>query len=424
MLAALLAIALASPPVSPGPRYTTRECMRSVRNSRGLTCGANLAFFEFAPASGAGMGTMCACTTPTGAKGETLTFTRASSGTCLKSTNATSIANGDLVTCATNQPRVMPGFDPSGVLGLLVESSRTNVALQSGDLSNAAYTSVGAPTVTGNTTVAPDGTTTMTTIQDNSGAAQEGRAQTVTVTAASTNTLSLFVKAGTLSSVTLSLDGTLQTCPGLSSTVATLCSVTDASASGVSISAQVLGGTVVGDTGTFVAWGMQVETTPYTTSYIATTAAAVTRAVDDPTIALTSTTVTAPFSLAGTVVTPSAAVPNARLHGTLGPAGLATYVADSFQAGSSWSADSTQVTPNTFSTGQLVSTSSVVRAATYHDGTNFAGCINGACTTSARAWTSLASVTTYKPGMYSTVNGVVNGVVKQICFDPDPARCQ
>lgn len=226
--------------------------------------------------------TVPATSWPTGAKGEALTFARTSTATCTKTAAGglatTGIANGDLVTMSAGQPRVE--YDSAGTLGLLVESSRQNVNLQSADLANVVYTSVGAPTVTANTTVAPDNTTSMATIQDNSAAALEGRAQTVIVTAAAAYTMSVFVKAGTLSAVTLSLDGTTATCATLSATTATRCSVTDASSSGVAIVAQVTGGTVIGDTGTFIAWGQQVEPGSYMTSYIPTTSAAVTRVAE------------------------------------------------------------------------------------------------------------------------------------------------
>src|SRR4029077_1644502 len=127
--------------------------------------------FEFAPASGVGMGTACACTTPTGSKGETLTFARSSSATCLKTvgTAPQTIANGDMVTCTTNQPRVMPGADGTNILGLLVEDARTNSALRSQQIENAAWTAanavVAAPTITANAAVAPDGTTTAERVQ-------------------------------------------------------------------------------------------------------------------------------------------------------------------------------------------------------------------------------------------------------------------
>ena len=75
---ALLAIAL----------LAQADCTREGGRCRGARMGdrgggPRFAYFEFAPEGGAGMTAACACTTPTGAKGETLTFSRASSGTCL-----------------------------------------------------------------------------------------------------------------------------------------------------------------------------------------------------------------------------------------------------------------------------------------------------------------------------------------------------
>jgi len=126
------------------------------------------ALFEFAPSSGAGMGAACACTTPTGAKGEALTFTRTGNATCSKQGLATTgIANGDLVVCAGDQPRVEPS---GGVLGLRVEGARTNSLLRSQELDNAAWTLDFAgggviPTRTANAATAPDGTTTAERLQ-------------------------------------------------------------------------------------------------------------------------------------------------------------------------------------------------------------------------------------------------------------------
>jgi len=68
------------------------------------------------------------------------------------------------VAAATSAPRF--DYDPATLapLGLLIEEARTNLALQSGDLSNAAWhpasVTVALPVVTGAQAVAPDGTTT------------------------------------------------------------------------------------------------------------------------------------------------------------------------------------------------------------------------------------------------------------------------
>jgi hypothetical protein len=85
-----------------------------------------------------------------------ITFTRASTATYTD-------ASGTIQTAAANAPR----WDYAGgsLRGLLIEEARTNLALRSGDLSNAASwpvvnNVVALPTVTGNNTASPDGTTT------------------------------------------------------------------------------------------------------------------------------------------------------------------------------------------------------------------------------------------------------------------------
>lgn len=101
-------------------------------NGRG-GAGAAAKFFEFAPAAGTGMTAPCACTNPTGTKSEALTFTRSSSAWCAKQGYAsTGIADGDLVLCPANKPRVEMTSD--GGVGLLVEGAATNILTQPRDV--------------------------------------------------------------------------------------------------------------------------------------------------------------------------------------------------------------------------------------------------------------------------------------------------
>lgn len=125
------------------------------------------ALFEFAPASGAGMGTVCAGTIPTSAGGLAGTFTRASDAWCSKQGLAsTGIANGDLVALTTNQPRIEPS---GGVLGFRSEQTRVNTPLWSQQFDNATwnklFSGVAAPVVTANAATAPDGTLTADRVQ-------------------------------------------------------------------------------------------------------------------------------------------------------------------------------------------------------------------------------------------------------------------
>lgn len=284
------------------------------RSTRGLECGGqSLAFFEFAPVNGAGMGTACACTTPTGAKGEAMTFTRTGNATCSKQGLATTgIANGDLVVCSGNQPRVESS---GGVLGLRVEGSRTSSLLRFVELCDTAWGNVGTPALTGQTVT---GTACVTTtpqtspfvgtfenaavlIDDNDAAAQEGRSQSVTVSAGVAHTMHCYLKAGTLTSAAITLDGTSATITGLSTSTWSIVEVTDVSSSGVSIVAQVLNGSTAAGTGTVIWGGCQVEAGSYRTSIIPTTSAAVTRNAEVATVTLSPDRTDTTICLAATI---------------------------------------------------------------------------------------------------------------------------
>ena len=116
-------------------------------------------------AASAGAGTECACAAVTGARGEALTLTRASSATCTKTTGVEpqAIAVGDLVTCAANQPLVEPGPFADTRLKVRAEGAATNIIVRSQEFSSASWVAggtLGTPTVTADQAVAPDGTTT------------------------------------------------------------------------------------------------------------------------------------------------------------------------------------------------------------------------------------------------------------------------
>lgn len=104
------------------------------RSDRGFSCGPGLAFFEFAPASGAGLGSPCGCAAVTGAKGEAVTFTRASVAECYANNGQT------LTQCGSGLPRVSSGSALSSWAGLWVEWGALNLLLQNRDLSQAVWT--------------------------------------------------------------------------------------------------------------------------------------------------------------------------------------------------------------------------------------------------------------------------------------------
>lgn len=80
----------------------------------------------------------------------------------------------------------------------LLELSRANLLLRSEEFDNASWASVGTPVVTANDATAPDGTTTADKIEDNDAAGHEYREQVVTVANDSvTRVASVFVKKRT-----------------------------------------------------------------------------------------------------------------------------------------------------------------------------------------------------------------------------------
>lgn len=148
---------------------------------------SSYALFEAFPSSGAGTTTACSTTAPTGAKGESLTFTRASVAECYSNDGQT------LTQMAVDKPAVSSGRVDSTWLGIWTEPSRDNEAVYSRDLSQAAWVKTSmtcAKTATGMRADA-NGASTCTA----SGA--NGTVLQTLVTGASTRTTSFHVKRRT-----------------------------------------------------------------------------------------------------------------------------------------------------------------------------------------------------------------------------------
>lgn len=383
------------------------------RSHRGFEQSSG-ALYEFAPVSGAGMGTACACTTPTGSKSETLTFSRTSNGTCNPVGNAgAGLANNALVTCGSGGARVEPS---GGVLGLRVEAAADNVLLRFIELNNPPWADVGTPTPTTAQTSPWVGTFASSAVlyDDNDGAAFEGRTQTISVTAATQYTMSCWVKAGTLSSWTLSLDGTTASGTGLSSTTWSLVQVTDASSSGVAVSAQVLNGSTAAATGTLTWGGCQVELGAYPTSMIPTTAAVATRAAEAATLTLPVDRTDTTICLAATIDpdwSTSAAVP---AFGTAVGWAAPMISLLSFPAGAA------RFFTSNGTTGAFVSGRQ--RLIGRDNNTTVSLSINGTLTSAAVG----ASVDRWTTAMGIGSGGagaVLNSIVSLVQADPDPTRC-
>lgn len=394
--------------------------------------GAGLAFFEAFPASGAGTSGVCSTTAPTGAKGETLTFTRGSSATCTKTATGglvtSGIADGALVELSSNQPRVE--YDAQGYLGLLVEESRQNVMVRFIDYANAAWADVGTPTLTGSQNSPWSGTYATSAVQfdDNDGVAFEGRSQAVTVSAGAAYTMHCYVKAGTATDARITLDGTAATITGLSASTWSIIEVTDASSSGVSISAQAMVGDAVGDTGTVIFGGCQVEAGTYRTSIIPTVAAAVTRSAENADFPLALSPASG-VSVAATlnVVSTSAMLAGSGLWlpspsgGSLGAAFTSPYVWHyAGSTGGNLSIDAT----GSASAGAATAVSGATSGRYYSTFSaawtvcRDASCAaSGALSWSGPTWTRLKLNAT--PGVTPSAH-----LWSRICVDPDPSRCR
>jgi hypothetical protein len=229
-----------------------------------------------------------------------ITFTRASNGTRVNS-------SGIIESIASNLPRF--DYDPVTLApkGLLVEEQRTNLLTYSSEFDNAAWTKTNT-TISANVTTAPDGTTTADKLEPAT-AASTSIYQSVVI-AASSYTGSVYVKKGsgasdanrfylrdpitstTLLQVAIDYD-TLVITYVIGSTGA---SVQNVGNGWLRVSLTITSSLTIGNTlrygvcfvgnnetaGEFAyAWGAQLEAGAFSTSYIPTTSATVTRAADN-----------------------------------------------------------------------------------------------------------------------------------------------
>ena len=438
MLAAVLAVALSQwgPEPSPGMQQydpgsvCQRTGGRCFLNRSGNRPRENYAFFEFAPASGAGMGTACACTTPTGAKGETMTYVRAGSATCSKQGLATTgITNGDLVVCTANQPRVESS---GGVLGLRVEGSRTNVLTRSSELDNAAWTLDFAgggviPTRTANAATAPDGTTSAERLQFSSCPTSGDSSSIYQLHATSGASASTVYCRGNASTQNISIcsfgSGGSSGCSSVSCPSTSWSRVQDLRTAtgtggiviGCNNSASYAGASNTGAADVFLWQAQQEMGATYATSPIPTVAAAVTRNQESPSFTLGSA-VGPSASIAASVQWPSTAV-GAVNYLALGNVGDNMTLYRTNDTGAGYQIVATITAPAVASMGTTVHRAALADAS----GTRSAFWDLGSV--AAPAASMAASVSTVWIGR--NVGGTnADGIVTRVCVDPDPTRCR
>jgi hypothetical protein len=437
---ALLLILIASSALGQGRFDRFNQRTDQGRSTRGFE-QSSYASFEFAPASGAGMGTACACTTPTGAKGEAMTFTRAGDATCSKQGLATTgIANGDLVACTANQPRVESS---GGVLGLRVEGARTNETLRSREFENAVWATtvagVAAPTITADFAVAPDGTTTADRVQipacPNAGYDASGVNQT-SGAIASPSSSSVYLKANSgTPSVSVCMFGlatgtracTQFTLNTSTWTRAVVPNVTNTGGMNMEIACENRTGSYTGATNTGAAdilvWGAQSEAGAYATSYIPTVAAAVTRNAEVPSFSLGASSwgcQSASFVVSGYAASGN----NQRVLGlTVGADLYDQYINFSGATLQHFTFLSAVMRQHATSNAPAAA-GSANRVVYRQNGTTLVTELNGTTTTSTpAAYTPLNGAATLHVGKYTSGGFELNGIISRIQVDPSPSRC-
>lgn len=239
-----------------------------------------------------------------------VTFTRATTATFVGS-------NGLIQTAAIDAPRF--GYDPTTLAakGLLIEEARTNVCIQSADIDNAAWTRTGV-VVVGDTITSPAGTTTGNTVTCSAGSSAHRVFSTAgVVTLSTTITHSVFVKAGTHSFFQIHDGSTATFYANFNLTAGTVTAVNPTNGATItpygngwykctlslisSTTASIGVVAIIPDgaslrnptwtaTGTesIYAWGYQIETGAFATSYIPTTTVAVLRSADVATMTSTN----------------------------------------------------------------------------------------------------------------------------------------
>lgn len=429
MLTLALALALAVEPISSlsGPIFSDPSRM-----------GA--ALLSFAPASGAGMGAECACAAVTGAKGEALTFTRASTLACTIGPTMSGIHNGDVVDCGANLPRAMRAGDGTGSIGLSVFPAAAEMLLRTSEMENAAWVYAGgggsaAPAVWVNDAGAPDGTETADAVHffAASGVAYsvgyQSHAATVPLTA------SLYImgarppdggvpQSGTID---LNIDGLANQC--------TTCSFNATTWTRCARENVTVGGTKYIEFGHYGNTCGNNRTQPSDVLIWRVNSTNTARVF--PSVEATSATVNSAASVGYLAVSTARALASAEASVASGTAYLANmHLWSIWQDANNYSyAKTSGVTPATVTCGYVVGGSSYTGATTgnlaasatsrvscSYDGTNVRACLDGTCNETARAFTLFATPTRIYVGADIAGANQTTGTIAGLRADVAPGR--
>jgi len=227
-----------------------------------------------------------------------LTYTRATTGTFVGS-------NGLIQTAAVNVPRFDYNPTTGEGLGLLVEEARTNIIVSSSVFNTGGWNQDGV-VLSANAGVAPDGTTTATSVSQGTGNNRSLHFDNSGVTGS--KVFSFFVKANAGTSFQMQAVGGQNSASGQTNPTATV-NLSSGTVSGfnnatiqpyangwykvflpVTVSIPSGGSTYwqfFGPASSVFLWGIQLEAGSFPTSYIPTTSATVTRSPDQISVATT-----------------------------------------------------------------------------------------------------------------------------------------